>query len=107
MAGELLDTAYILAKQARNVKELAHVYASQGDIYFVKKNYTKALDCYEHASELFLKTKSHRELVNTYVLSSRIMSAEGNTKRALQLLTHDLVYLSIGERFCIILKDEA
>jgi len=93
LAKTYIDSAMVLVEKAKNPYEMALVYSNLGDIYFVQKNHAKAQVYYQRASALFIKTNSYKELVSTYVLSSRILSTMGNTKEALRLLNSAL-YLS-------------
>lgn len=93
LAKSYIDSAKVLAENSNNPREIALVYSNLGDIYFVQRSYPKALQYYQRATTLFIKTNSYKELVSTYVVSSRILSAMGNSKEALRILNSAL-YIS-------------
>lgn len=93
LAKTYIDSALVLAEKSKIPYETALVYSNLGDIYFVQRNYPKAQQYYQRAATLFTKTNSYKDLVSTYVISSRILSTVGNNKEALRLLNLAL-YLS-------------
>jgi len=93
LAKTYTDSALVLAEKAKISYETALAYSNLGDIYFVQKNYVKAQGYYQQASSLFTKTNNYKDLVSTYVISSRILSTMGKTQEALRLLNSAL-YLS-------------
>lgn len=86
LAKAYIDSALVLAEKSKIPYETALVYSNLGDIYFVQRNYPKAQQYYQRYNPIYKRqTKFYKDLVSTYVISSRILSTENN-KKALRLL---------------------
>lgn len=98
-AEKYIDEEWILANELDYRLGIGKVYQNKGDLEFYRDNYSKAIDYYNMAIDVFLEHDYYKELGWSYLKIALVFINTGNWKRGIDIIPKGIKAFEKGKNY--------